>query len=73
VLAWLRHLRVAPSRTSPISTIRSQDPAFAWLAAHNHPTRHDFISAGQEGTSHLWIYPAVTDPSIKPISDVGYG
>jgi len=73
VLAWLPRLRVAPSRTSPISTIHSQNYAFAWYAAHNHPTRHDFISARQAGTSHLWIYPAVTDPSIEPISDVGYG
>ena len=68
VPAWLRRLRIAPSRTSSISTIRSQTHAFAWFAAHNHPTRHALISAAQAGTSYLRIYPAVTDPSIKPIS-----
>ncbi len=73
VLAWLRRLRVAPSRTSPISTMRSRDRAFAQFAAHNHPTRRDFISARQAGTSSQRIYPAVTDPGIKPISSVGYG
>src|SRR5215472_16398463 len=73
VLAWLSRLRVAPSRTSPISTIHSQNHAFAWCAALNHPTRHDFISARQAGTSYPWIYPAVTDLSIKPISNMGYG
>nr|MDQ3961265.1 hypothetical protein [Thermoproteota archaeon] len=35
--------------------------------------RRDFISASQAGAFHLWIYPAVTDPSMKPISDMGYG
>ena len=73
VTAQLSCLRVAPSRTSPISTIHSQGYTFMEFAVHSHPTRHDFISARQAGTSHLWIYPAVTDPSIKPISDVGYG
>jgi hypothetical protein len=73
VLAWLRRLRVAPSRTSPISTMRSRDRAFAQFAAHNHPTRRDFISARQAGTSCQRIYPAVTDPGIKPISSVGHG
>jgi hypothetical protein len=42
-------------------------------AAHNHPARHDFISAGPAGTSCQRIYPAVTDPGIKPISSMGYG
>jgi len=73
VLAWLRRLRVAPSRTSPISTIRSRGRAFAQFATHNHPTRRDFISARQAGTSYQRIYPVVTDPGIKPISSVGYG
>jgi len=73
VLAWLRRLRAAPSRTSPISTMRSRDRAFAQFAAHNHPTRRDFISAEQAGTSCQRIYPAVTDPGIKPISSVGHG
>src|SRR5437588_5983895 len=68
VLAWLRRLRVAPSRTSPISTIHSPYYAFARSAVHNHPTRRDIISAGQAGTLHIWIYLAVTDPSIKTIS-----
>jgi len=27
----------------------------------------------QAGTSQLKIYPVVTDPSIKPISGLGYG
>jgi len=53
--------------------MHSQSRAFAQFAAHNHPARHDFISARQAGTFHLWIYPAVTDPSMKPISDMGYG
>jgi hypothetical protein len=35
--------------------------------------RQAIASAKQAGISHLWIYPAVTDPSIKPISDLGYG
>src|SRR5438132_13185568 len=70
VLAWLRRLRVAPSRTSPISTIHSPYCAFARSAVHNHPTRRDIISAGQAGILHIWIYLAVTDPSIKPISGV---
>jgi hypothetical protein len=73
VPAGLRRLRAAPSRTSPISTMRSRDRAFAQFAAHNHPTRRDFISAEQAGTSCLRIYPAVTDPGIKPISSVGHG
>ena len=68
--ARLCHLRVAPSRTSPISTIHSQIHAFAWFAAHNHPTRRAFISAAQAGAFHLRIYLAVADPSIKPISGV---
>ena len=71
--ARLCHLRVAPSRTSPISTIHSRNCAFTQYAVHNHPKRRDFISASQAGASHLWIYPAVTDPSMKPISDMGYG
>jgi len=53
--------------------MHSQSRAFAQFAAQNHPARHDFISARQAGTFHLWIYPAVTDPSMKPISDMGYG
>ena len=73
VLAWLRRLRVAPSRTSPISTMRSRRHAFAQIAAHNHPTRHDFISARQAGTSSRRIYPAVAGPGMKPISSVGHG
>lgn len=73
VLARLRRLRIAPSRTSPISTIRGRDCAFAQFAAHNHPTRRDFISAEQAGTFHQRIYPAVTDPGIKPISSMGHG
>src|SRR5919199_3925067 len=70
VPAWLRRLRIAPSRTSPISTIHSQIHAFAWFAVHNHPTWRAFISAAQAGTSYLRIYLAVTDPSIKPISGI---
>src|SRR5919197_2598318 len=70
VPAWSRRLRIAPSRTSPISMIHSQIHAFAWFAVHNHPTRHAFISAAQAGTFYLGIYPAVADPSIKPISGV---
>ena len=44
--------------------------AFARSAVHNHPTRRDIISAHQAGTLDIWIYLAVTDPSIKPISGV---
>ena len=71
MLAWLCRLRIAPSRTSPISAICSRDCAFTRFAAHNHPTRRNFISARQAGTSCLRIYPAVTDPGIKPISSMG--
>lgn len=73
VLAWLRRLRVAPSRTSPISTMHSRRHAFAQIAIHNHPTRRDFISARQAGTSSQRIYPAVAGPGMKPISSVGHG
>ena len=73
VLAWLRRLRVAPSRTSPISTMHSRRHAFAQIATHNHPTRRDFISARQAGTSSQRIYPAVAGPGMKPISSVGHG
>jgi hypothetical protein len=73
VLAWICRLRVAPSRTSPISAIRNQNRAFAPSAAHTHPTRHIIISARKVGTSRSKIYPAVTDPSMKPISSLGHG
>ena len=57
VPAWLRRLRIAPSRTSSISTIHH---ALVWFAAHNHPTRHALISAAQAGIFYLQIYLAVT-------------
>ncbi|MGI8720182.1 MAG: hypothetical protein ACR2KF_06625, partial [Nitrososphaeraceae archaeon] len=63
----------APSRTSSISTTHNQAHAFAYIVVHTHPTRRGIISAKQAGTSHLKIYPVVTDPSIKPISSLGYG
>jgi len=45
VLAWICRLRVAPSRTSPISTFRSQYCTFVQVAVHTHPTRRDITSA----------------------------
>src|SRR5215207_1355572 len=71
--ARLCHLRVAPSRTSPISRINSQYHTFAWFAAHIRPVRRDFILTLYAGNSYPRIYLIVTDPGIKPISREGYG
>ena len=47
--AWPCHLRVAPSRTSPGSAIKSQNPSFEESAPRDRPLRRGIISPGRAG------------------------
>ncbi len=48
--AWSCHLRVAPSRTSPVSAVKSQDPSFEETALHDRPPRREFIPSSHAGS-----------------------
>lgn len=47
--AWPCRLRVAPSQTSPGSTIKSQNPSFEGPAPRDRPLRRGIISPGRAG------------------------
>src|SRR5438876_9346427 len=48
--AWSRHLRVAPSRTSPGSAVKSRDPSFEETAPRDRPPRREFIPPPHAGS-----------------------
>ena len=47
--AWPCRLRVAPSQTSPGSTIKSRNPSFEGPAPRDRPLRRGIISPGHAG------------------------
>src|SRR5437899_12133307 len=48
--AWSRLLRVAPSRTSPSSAVKSRDPSFEETALHDRPPRRELIPPSRAGS-----------------------
>ena len=47
--AWPCHLRVAPTRTSPDSAIKSQNPSFEGPAPRDRPLRREIIPSRRAG------------------------